>query len=147
MLTSPVRYVLLVIICSLGGISNCIAKEIAEIKFDDNSSLDEISGIVVDRTITLMGHVFYRDFTNYRQLNNPDSKYNLTIFERPSARWGSLIWIEYQSKKIYKTFLSPGRTSYQQVAEHSAKQIEEKLNKIRLQELFSDHIDLERDEI
>ena len=147
MLTTAFRPALLML-CLLGLAPYCFAEEINDSKqIEDTGSLDEISGIVVDRTITLMGHDFYRYFTSYRQFTQPESKYNLTVFERPSARWGSLVWIEYQSKIIYKTFLSPGRSGYQEVAENAARQIEEKLGKLRLQELLSDHIDLERDEL
>ncbi|MCG8427995.1 MAG: curli production assembly/transport protein CsgE [Chromatiales bacterium] len=124
-----------------------IATEIDTEVIDDTASLDEIPGIVIDRTVTRVGRDFYRDFTNYRQFNNPNSRYSLTVFERPSARWGSLIWIEYRSRQVFKIFLNPGRTNYKEIAEQTAKQIEEKLNRVRLQELFSDHIDLERDEL
>ncbi|PLY13857.1 MAG: hypothetical protein C0631_12860, partial [Sedimenticola sp.] len=81
-------------LCLLGLAPYCFAEEINDSKqIEDTGSLDEISGIVVDRTITLMGHDFYRYFTSYRQFTQPESKYNLTVFERPSARWGSLVWI------------------------------------------------------
>ena len=141
-------HILLLIISLQFLTTQCLAAEIDNTEaIEDTHPLEEISGIVSDRTITLIGHEFYRHFTNYRHLHTPDSEYNLTVFERPSARWGSLVWVEYQSKKLYQTFLSPGRTTHQQMAEQAAQQLEEKLNKIKLQELLSDHIDLERDEL
>lgn len=118
-----------------------------DFSLNEKDNLDEITGIIVDRTITLMGHEFYRSFTNHRQLNQPEQQYNLTVFERPSARWGSMIWIEYQNQKIFQAFLSPGKSTYLEIAEQAAELVDDKLNRLRLEELLSDHIDLERDEI
>lgn len=141
---------LLLLIGTVGAplfVQTPIAQEIDNQTLEGSVLLDEIPGLVIDRTITRIGHDFYTDFTNYRQLNNPRSQYNLTILERPSARWGSLIWIEYRSTTVFKTFLNPGRSNYRKIAEQTAKQIEDGLNRVRLQQLFSDNIDLEKDEI
>ena len=113
---------------------------------DSGDSLDDLSGVVVDRTVTRIGREFYTEFSEYRRLVYPDSPYNLTIFERPSARWGSLIWVEYNGRALFKKFLSPSRSAGEAVAKEAAEEVEAQLKQLKLQEVFSDTFDLERDE-
>ncbi|MCM8325103.1 hypothetical protein M8U86_08385, partial [Enterobacter hormaechei] len=48
----------------------------------------EVPGLLTDHTVTSVGHDFYRAFSDKWESDYPG---NLTINERPSARWGS--WI------------------------------------------------------
>lgn len=50
----------------------------------------EVPGLLTDHTVSSVGHSFYRAFSD-----KWDSTYtgNITINERPSARWGSWITI------------------------------------------------------
>jgi curli production assembly/transport component CsgE len=136
----------------LAAVLGCIAAPVCRAQDEDRAPLetgaplDEVTGIVIDRTITLIGRDFYRNFSEYRRLNHPDSAYNLTILERPSARWGSLVWVEYNSKTLFRSFLSPRRVGQEEVAERAAEQVEEKLEKLRLQEALSDRFDVGKDE-
>ena len=63
---------------------------------------DEISGFTIDHTITRVGHDFSRYLSDYRNTNLPDTDYNLTIYERPSARWGSLIWVTHNHRIVFR---------------------------------------------
>lgn len=70
---------------------------------------DPYTGFVTDSTVTFVGQEFYRAFvTKWREMPLVD-RYVVNIFERPSARWGSLVWVEYSHKRLYSTFLSPAR--------------------------------------
>lgn len=109
--------------------------------------LEEITGVIIDRTITFIGADFYRYFSDYWRISFPEDPSVLTIFERPSARWGSLIWVEYRSQKLSQLFISPGRNNKKKSAEQLANLVNKKLTQIRLTEMLSDTFDMDRDEI
>ncbi|VEB60929.1 assembly/transport component in curli production [Salmonella enterica subsp. enterica] len=60
--------------------------------------------MLTDHTVSSIGHEFYRAFSD-----KWESEYtgNLTINERPSARWGSWITITVNQDVIFQTFLFP----------------------------------------
>jgi hypothetical protein len=64
----------------------------------------EVPGLLTDHTVTSVGHDFYRAFSDKWESDYPG---NLTINERPSARWGSWITITANQDVIYQTFLFP----------------------------------------
>lgn len=111
-----------------------------------NAVIDELSGIILDRTLTFVGHDFHRHFSEYWRLNYPDNTDSLAIFERPSARWGSLIWVEYRSSEVARLFLQPSRSNVIDAAQSVAQQVQQTLLKRKIAEQFSDHFDLESDE-
>lgn len=70
---------------------------------------DPYIGVIADSTVTFIGQEFYRAFmAAWRELPGSD-RYSLAIVERPSARWGSLVWIEYANRRVFGATLSPGR--------------------------------------
>ncbi|MFI2811302.1 MULTISPECIES: curli production assembly/transport protein CsgE [Microbulbifer] len=107
---------------------------------------DEISGFNIDQTITRTGHDFARYMSEYRNYHYPDAQYNLTIRERPSARWGNLIWVTYNYKVVYRRFLQPRNADVQKQAEQAAIQIHEMVQKEKLRQALEDHFDLGKDE-
>lgn len=107
---------------------------------------DEISGFNIDRTITRTGHDFARYMSEYRNLHYPDSDYNLTIHERPSARWGNLIWVTYNDKIVFRQFISPSTNNIQRLAEEVSKHIHEMVLQEKVRSALTDHFDLGKDE-
>ncbi|SEG47280.1 CsgE family curli-type amyloid fiber assembly protein [Marinobacterium lutimaris] len=108
---------------------------------------DEIFGFTIDNTITRVGHDFARFLGDYRNTQLPPSDYNLTMRERPSARWGNLIWVEKDHSTVYLRFISPSNSELQQIAEDAAVQIHKNVQKLKIQELYIDRFDLDDDEI
>ena len=115
--------------------------------FAEGALEDEIKGFTTDNTITRIGHDFARYLGDYRTSNIPSSEYNLSVYERPSARWGNLIWVEHDHKTVYRNFLSPSSAELKQTAEQAAIEIHKKIKRIKLEALFQDTFDLERDEL
>ena len=72
-------------------------------------SRDPYVGVVADGTVTFIGQEFYRAFMTVWREQPLAERYSLAIIERPSARLGSMLWIEYANRRIYSTILSPGR--------------------------------------
>jgi curli production assembly/transport component CsgE len=70
---------------------------------------DPYAGLVADSTVTFIGQDFYRAFmSSWREMAMTE-RYSLSVFERPSARWGSMVWIEFGHRRVFSTVLSPGR--------------------------------------
>lgn len=63
----------------------------------------EVPGLLTDHTVSSIGHDFYRAFSDKWE---SDYTGNLTINERPSARWGSWITITVNQDVIFQTFIS-----------------------------------------
>ncbi len=108
---------------------------------------DEISGLAIDNTITRIGHDFSRFLSDYRSSNLANSHYNLTVHERPSARWGNLIWVTKDHQTLYWRFIQPSNTRLKETAEDAAQQIHNQIKQLKLKELFSDNFDIDKDEI
>ncbi|UTA47388.1 curli assembly protein CsgE [Simiduia sp. 21SJ11W-1] len=108
---------------------------------------DEITGFTHDSTITRVGHAFTQALSSYRNLHfTADNEYNLTVFERPSARWGSLIWVNLDDREVYRRFLPPGKIDVSQEAQNAAQHIHQQAQQQKLQRLFMDTFDLDQDE-
>ncbi|MDH5601000.1 MAG: curli production assembly/transport protein CsgE [Gammaproteobacteria bacterium] len=76
--------------------------------FASGGSLD-IKGLILDRTITLDGHSFYKKFSAHWLATNLSQPHNLIVTEKPSARWGNLIIISSQGQMLYRTSIRPGK--------------------------------------
>lgn len=82
--------------------------------------VDTDSGVVLNQTITVAGQNFYQYFVNSWRDKDGGERYTLVIHERPSARWGSEIWIEFAQRRIYRISLPPARTAIKSVSEEAA---------------------------
>jgi curli production assembly/transport component CsgE len=94
---------------------------------------EEQTSFIIDRTITLFGSEFYRSFAEtWRRLEGVAGK-NLGLVERPSARWGSLIWIEHNNVHVYQAFLYPSRRAdIPQLADNAARYVAARLTESEL---------------
>ncbi|WP_434457568.1 curli production assembly protein CsgE [Stutzerimonas urumqiensis] len=106
----------------------------------------EISGLVIDNTISRFGHDFHRYLSSSLQ-DSGELDYNLVVRERPSARWGSLVWVEHEGRILYRRFLQPNASQIGELAEHAAAQVREAITRERLQSLLQDTYDLDRGEL
>jgi curli production assembly/transport component CsgE len=107
---------------------------------------DEIMGFIVDYTISHIGHDFYRAFSE-RLRDTSKLDFNLVVRERPDARWGSLIWVEYEQRVLYRRFLPPNTSELQPAAYEAADLVLEAIAQQKLQRLLQDTHDMERDEL
>ena len=112
-----------------------------------SGELSELNGFTIDNTITRVGHDFYRYLGEYRTLNySNSSSYNLVVHERPSARWGSLIWVTENRKTVYRQFIQPRSSDFKALAKKAARQIHDSISQKKITSLFADRFDLETDE-
>ncbi len=107
---------------------------------------DEIGGILIDRTVTLVGYRFVRELGDYRRANDLKIDENLIVYERTSARWGSLIWIMSGQDEIYRSFIGPRLTEIPAIAQQASAVIDRRLLQLQLQRQLSDKFDLDGQE-
>lgn len=86
-----------------------------------------LSGIIVDRTITMLGREFYRQFTQRSRGRTIITNKNLSIYEQPDARWGSRVWIENNNTIIFEARLSPKLSDIEGYAEAAVEQVESRI--------------------
>ena len=87
-----------------------------------------IQGVVFDRTITQTGFVFYQAFIQLWRSETNLHRHSITLRETPTARQGSIIWIEEGNILLYKLVISLRNQKIQKKAENSLKTIRLKLN-------------------
>ncbi|NGM87958.1 hypothetical protein G5B35_11640 [Parapusillimonas sp. SGNA-6] len=81
------------------------------------SALDDpLAGVVVNRTVTVLGQDFYQNFTALWRQKDISHRYSISIHERPSARFGSEIWVLFRQKRMFHTFLPPARAATKRVS-------------------------------
>ena len=117
-----------------------------EIQSRANGS-SELTGIMVDRTITMAGKTFYRAFSQQAMGNVLISNATLTIQERPDARWGSQVWIMQGNRMYFRTQLSPRISEADQVAGEAVQIVEEALLQQQLASAITSDKDLGREEL
>lgn len=110
------------------------------------ASEDEIMGFMVDNSISNIGHEFYRYFTE-RLSDTSQLDFNLVVSERPSARWGSLIWIEHEQKTLYRQFIAPNMAEIKPIAYAAADFVKDEITRQKIETLLQDTTDMDRGEL
>jgi len=108
---------------------------------------DTLGGIVTNQTITLAGEDFYTSFAQaWRDMSLSD-RYVVSIHERPSARWGSLIWVEFEQRRVFDTFLPVARANVAAVAVRAASTAYQNVVQADIARLLFHDVDLASDEL
>lgn len=97
----PARSLLVPLLASLlAAWPACAATAPAVTDVTAQAPLTEAWGIVTSQTVTVAGHEFANHFiAEWR--DKPDSeRTTLALRERPSARWGSLVWVEFGQQRV-----------------------------------------------
>lgn len=118
----------------------------AQEALDQADAEAELSGLIIDNTITRFGHDFHR-YLSFQLQDASELENDLVIRERPSARWGSLVWVEYGQRTVYRRFLQPNVAEIEPIATQAAQLILEEINRSKLQGLLQDTFDMDRDEL
>ena len=103
-------------------------------------------GIVTSQPVTVAGHEFCRYFIA-EWLDKPGSdRYTIALRERPSARWGTQVWVEFGPRRVLQVQLPPARTELKALGENAAGSAYEAILDIERQRLFIRDADLAPDE-
>lgn len=95
---------------------------------DENlESAESLQGMVFDRTITQTGFSFHQLFAQQWLANALSRSHSLTIRETPTARSGSIIWIEEGTTLLYKLSIGLRNKAMDEKAEETFKIVASKL--------------------
>ncbi|QOV65699.1 curli production assembly/transport protein CsgE [Kosakonia pseudosacchari] len=103
----------------------------------------EVPGLLADHTVSSVGHDFYRAFSDKWESN---WKGNLTINERPSARWGSWITIIVNQSVVYQTFLFPTHRDFEKNVEIALAQTQQAIDHLQINQALLSAGDMASDE-
>lgn len=103
-------------------------------------------GVVVGQTVTVTGQDFYQYFVA-RWRDQPSSeRYTISVHERPSARLGNLVWVEYERMRLFQTILPVSRSQIRPVGEQAAEITWQRLMELELERALYNDADLAKDE-
>jgi curli production assembly/transport component CsgE len=106
-----------------------------------------IQGVIVDRTITMTGKTFFRQFSQLSLDRPVIANANLAIHERPSARWGSQVWITEGNRVIFEATMPPRLSDIDEYVDIAIEQVEELIIRQTILEALDSDPDLADEEI
>jgi|GEM_PF-286002 len=108
---------------------------------------DELGGVVTTDTVTLAGQDFYTWFAQAWGAIPLSERYMVSVHERPSARYGSLVWVEYNQRRVFQAFLPIARSNVKPVAEGAAQIAFQNVMQADLTRLLFRDADMATDEL
>jgi len=109
---------------------------------NDSAKAEVYGGIVVDQTITMIGQNFYQNFMALWREKEQIERFVLSIHERPSARQGSQIWIDFGDKRVFQAQLPSSRSRVRDLSQHAVELTYQQVIDADLQALLFRDIDL-----
>jgi curli production assembly/transport component CsgE len=103
-------------------------------------------GIVTSQTVTVAGHEFATHFIAEWRDKPGSEGYTLALRERPSARWGSLVWVESGQQRVLQLQLPPARAGLKALAASAAENAYQTVIDIERQRRLVSDADLAPDE-
>lgn len=107
---------------------------------------DIAGGVVTSQPVTVAGHDFCQYFIAAWRDKDGSERYALAIRERPSARWGSEVSIEYAQRRIYRTQLPASRAAIRSLSEEAADTAFQAVQDAEAQRQLLQDADLAKDE-
>ncbi|KQR81648.1 hypothetical protein ASG35_04935 [Burkholderia sp. Leaf177] len=111
------------------------------------SVVEEIGGIVTNDAVTLVGQDFYASFSQSWTQMPMSERYVVSVHERPSARYGSLVWVEYGQRRVFQAFLPIARANIRPIAESAAASALQTVMQADIARLLFHDTDLGSDEM
>jgi len=84
------------------------------------ASRDPLSGIVINRTVTVLGRDFYQFFAAAWRDQPDGTRYTVSVHERPTAQRGSEMWVQYGQRRVFHAYLSPQRSAARPASRRAA---------------------------
>lgn len=82
---------------------------------------DTDSGVVTSQAITVAGHDFCQYFIAAWREKEGSERFTLAIVERPSARRGSEVRIDFAQRRVFETRLPAARAAIKSLSEDAAE--------------------------
>ena len=107
------------------------------------NGLDE--GMVLGQTVTVAGQDFFQYFVALWRDKYISERVLITVRERPSARTGSVIWIEHEGQRLLQFALPAARGLIPGLSEQAAEQLWQRLTQAEIDAGLDNDKDLARD--
>lgn len=121
----------------------CVALLLASPTVDARADrLDE--GMVLGQTVTVAGQDFFRYFVALWRDKYISERVLIIVRERPSARTGSVIWIEHDGHRLLQFTLPAARGLIRGLSEQAAEQLWQRLNQAEIDAGLDNDKDLAR---
>jgi curli production assembly/transport component CsgE len=104
-------------------------------------------GVVVNQTITVAGQNFYQCFVAFWRDKVMSDRYAISIHERPSARWGTQVWVEYAQKRVFQALLPSSIANIKALSEQAAEVAQQKVIDVEVDRLLFREAEFGPDEI
>ncbi|UHL64661.1 curli production assembly/transport protein CsgE [Paralcaligenes sp. KSB-10] len=115
---------------------------------DSGSISDEpLGGVVINRTVTVLGWDFYKNFAEVWRAKYMNTKYTVTVYERPTAQYGSEVWVQYRQNRVFHTFLSPARSAAKEISGRAVDIVYKNVVDTNVQRLLFNDVDLGPEEM
>lgn len=108
---------------------------------------DRLGGIVTDQTTSVAGQAFYRHFTTLWSDRPALDFFSITVLERPSARRGRRIVVEYAQRSLFEAPLPATRAGIEQLSESAVQIAHDHMANQLVQRLLFSEQDLAADEL
>jgi len=81
----------------------------------------EIEALIIDETITKLGHDFYDDFYSLWEAPDTIKNYSITIQEKPLPQLGTQISISVNEIEIFRQFIQPRIEIVEEMANYAVR--------------------------
>jgi curli production assembly/transport component CsgE len=110
-----------------------------QVPIEGRGTSDLSAGLVLDSTVTVLGREFFSAFADAWRELDVQQRYGVTIFETPTARFGSTIRIHSRGRQIWQSLLRPSRQEARELAPTVAGDLFQGLMRMEAEEaLFKD---------
>jgi curli production assembly/transport component CsgE len=111
-----------------------------------DSRPEQFGGMVTNQTMTAAGQDFYQYFSALWYDKPLAEQFSLAVRERPSARQGNKIQIDYASRTVFEGMLPTARGNVRAMSEYAAEVAYEAVSNAEAQRLLFHEPDLAADE-
>lgn len=108
---------------------------------------DPIAGVVLNQTVTVIGQDFYQYFAAAWRDKDAVENFSIAVYERPSARLGTQIWVEFAQRKVFQATLPPSRAQVRAAGLAAADAVHEAVVSAEMQRKLLRDPDMAADEI
>jgi curli production assembly/transport component CsgE len=82
---------------------------------------EPLAGVVLDQTITVAGHEFYKSFCAFWHDKPMSDMFAIAVRERLSARRGNQVVVEYAGRVVFQGALPPARADVRPLSQQAAE--------------------------
>ena len=86
-------------------------------------------GLVINHTITPIGHRFYKDFMAIWTAPKAIKDYTIVITERFNPQWGSIVWITIDNNMLFTRSLSARNVQMDELVSQATRRVKQYLFK------------------